>query len=160
MAWYCLVTLCWTNITRPNDPVPRVLMRSKSSRQAVFCRITAVSPHQTNIISITSKLVLLWQQYRTTLLPKLRGTILPAGLRKIFRKTALLKVSLLYIIPPTEGNIKIIYSPSAVQRLKCFAPAINFVMTSCHCTFLHFRCFHGEIFRIIIYTAAQLRWYV
>jgi len=37
MAWYCLVTLCWTSITRPNDPVPSVLMRSKSSRHAVFC---------------------------------------------------------------------------------------------------------------------------
>jgi len=38
MAWYCLVDLCWTSITRPNEPVPRVRTRTKSSNVAWLCQ--------------------------------------------------------------------------------------------------------------------------
>jgi len=36
MAWKLFDGLCCDSMTRPNEPVPRVLMRSKSSRAAVF----------------------------------------------------------------------------------------------------------------------------
>jgi len=36
IAWKFLVCLCWTSITLPNEPMPSVLMRSKSFIDAVF----------------------------------------------------------------------------------------------------------------------------
>jgi len=36
MAKYVPVCLCFTSITRPNEPVPRVLSRSKSSKHELF----------------------------------------------------------------------------------------------------------------------------
>jgi len=38
MAWKLLDALCWTSMTRPNDPVPSVRIRSNSSRAALFCK--------------------------------------------------------------------------------------------------------------------------
>lgn len=37
MAKYCSVPLCFTSITLPNDPVPKVFNLSKSSRHVVLC---------------------------------------------------------------------------------------------------------------------------
>lgn len=42
MAKNSLVPLCCTSMTRPKDPVPRVLIRSKSSNEAVFWQNTRV----------------------------------------------------------------------------------------------------------------------
>lgn len=37
MAKYCSVPLCFTSMTLPNEPVPRVFNLSKSSRHVVLC---------------------------------------------------------------------------------------------------------------------------
>lgn len=39
MAKYCSVPLCFTNMTLPNEPVPRVFNLSKSSKHVVLCGI-------------------------------------------------------------------------------------------------------------------------
>lgn len=42
MAKYCSVPLCFTSMTLPNEPVPRVFNLSKSSRHVVLCENTKV----------------------------------------------------------------------------------------------------------------------
>ena len=37
MAKYCSVPLCFTSMTLPNEPVPRVFNLSKSSKHVVLC---------------------------------------------------------------------------------------------------------------------------